>query len=296
MFNPGIAIGDVLTEKQVHDTFECQTTLGIRMSKKNNLFVIMSGSARNKVYADRWQADILLYNGTDINSDSSASQTLKRGNGNNNAALAETWGLPPELRPDIFLFIKIGTNRCRYMGPVEPCLKPYIAPRHDDPERNVWIFPLKVNLSENEAAYDKEIASAQKLGTKELCRQLLEESKRAHGTKAKTAPSANPRFTRNCKVAAIAKELAGGRCDLCGSEAPFLTKDGLPYLEEHHVEWLSQGGADSVGNVVALCPNCHRKMHALNQPTDVKRLKEKIDLHLSKIAVECSSLGTGGAQ
>lgn len=185
MFNPGIAIGDVLTEKQVHDTFECQTTLGIRMSKKNNLFVIMSGSARNKVYADRWQADILLYNRTDINSDSSASQTLKRGNGNNNAALAETWELPPELRPDIFLFIKIGTNRCRYMGPVEPCLKPYIAPRHDDPERNVWIFPLKVNLSENEAAYDKEIASAQKLGTKELCRQLFEESKRAHETKAK---------------------------------------------------------------------------------------------------------------
>lgn len=87
MFNPGIAIGDVLTEKQVHDTFECQTTLGIRMSKKNNLFVIMSGSARNKVYADRWQADILLYNGTDINSDSSASQTLKRGNGNNNEYL-----------------------------------------------------------------------------------------------------------------------------------------------------------------------------------------------------------------
>lgn len=128
MFNPGIAIGDVLTEKQVHDTFECQTTLGIRMSKKNNLFVIMSGSARNKVYADRWQADILLYNGTDINSDSSASQTLKRGNGNNNAALAETWELPPELRPDIFLFIKIGITVVATWGQLNPVLS-HISPQ-----------------------------------------------------------------------------------------------------------------------------------------------------------------------
>lgn len=31
-------------------------------------------------------------------------------------------------------------------------------------------------------------------------------------------------------------------------------------METHHVVWLSQG-ADSVDNTVALCPNCHRKMH-----------------------------------
>ena len=70
MFNPNLSVGQVLTEKEVHNVFECQTTLGIRMSKKNNLFVIMSGSAKRKIYDDKWVGDTLYYNGTDINSDS----------------------------------------------------------------------------------------------------------------------------------------------------------------------------------------------------------------------------------
>lgn len=46
MFDPGISVGTILTEREVHERFECQTTFGIRMSRKNNLFVIMSGSAK----------------------------------------------------------------------------------------------------------------------------------------------------------------------------------------------------------------------------------------------------------
>ncbi|WP_296863638.1 HNH endonuclease [Thermosyntropha sp.] len=30
---------------------------------------------------------------------------------------------------------------------------------------------------------------------------------------------------------------------------------------EPHIEWLSRGGTDTIDNTVALCPNCHRKMH-----------------------------------
>ena len=37
--------------------------------------------------------------------------------------------------------------------------------------------------------------------------------------------------------------------------------------------WLSKGGSDSVDNTVALCPNCHRKMHIVDDPGDVARLK-----------------------
>ncbi|MEY0334745.1 HNH endonuclease [Providencia rettgeri] len=29
----------------------------------------------------------------------------------------------------------------------------------------------------------------------------------------------------------------------------------------HHVEWLANGGEDSVENAIALCPNCHREAH-----------------------------------
>ncbi|WP_163591073.1 HNH endonuclease, partial [Klebsiella variicola] len=37
--------------------------------------------------------------------------------------------------------------------------------------------------------------------------------------------------------------------------------DGTPFLEVHHIEWLSNGGEDSVENAIALCPNCHRQAH-----------------------------------
>ncbi|MEE7094460.1 HNH endonuclease, partial [Escherichia coli O10] len=38
-------------------------------------------------------------------------------------------------------------------------------------------------------------------------------------------------------------------------------EDGTPFLEVHHIEWLSKGGEDSVENAIALCPNCHRQAH-----------------------------------
>lgn len=77
---------------------------------------------------------------------------------------------------------------------------------------------------------------------------------------------------RNPYIAEYAKRRAGGICQLCGNSAPFKNKDGEPYLESHHIVWLSEGGEDTVKNTVALCPNCHKKMHVLNLPEDVERL------------------------
>src|SRR6185437_2539285 len=70
-------------------------------------------------------------------------------------------------------------------------------------------------------------------------------------------------YVRSEAVSALVKRLANGHCDLCGDPAPFHTDDG-PYLECHHVEQLAKGGADTITNAVALCPNCHRRMHSLN--------------------------------
>ena len=80
-------------------------------------------------------------------------------------------------------------------------------------------------------------------------------------------------YERNAEIARIAKERANGMCQLCGKPAPFLDRKGQPYLESHHIEWLSRGGRDAIDNVVALCPNCHTRMHVLNDPEDVSRLK-----------------------
>ena len=69
-------------------------------------------------------------------------------------------------------------------------------------------------------------------------------------------------FIRNPDVVAEVKIRAKGFCESCKNEAPFKTAaKGEPYLEVHHVITLANGGPDTVENCLALCPNCHRKMH-----------------------------------
>jgi 5-methylcytosine-specific restriction protein A len=68
-------------------------------------------------------------------------------------------------------------------------------------------------------------------------------------------------FARSPQVVAWVLEAAAGSCESCSLPAPFIKADGTPYLEVHHVRWLSRGGSDTVTNAVALCPNCHRRFH-----------------------------------
>ena len=70
------------------------------------------------------------------------------------------------------------------------------------------------------------------------------------------------RFARNADVVAQRLYLAKGHCEECKKAAPFKRKrDNTPYLEVHHEIPLSEGGADTVENTKAMCPNCHSKVH-----------------------------------
>lgn len=69
-------------------------------------------------------------------------------------------------------------------------------------------------------------------------------------------------YQRDPSVVAYALQKANGICGDCGNPAPFVSsRTGLPYLEVHHIKMLKDGGSDTVDNVVALCPNCHRERH-----------------------------------
>lgn len=69
-------------------------------------------------------------------------------------------------------------------------------------------------------------------------------------------------YQRDPAVVAYALKNARGVCGDCGNPAPFVSsRTGLPYLEVHHIRMLKDGGSDTVENVIALCPNCHRKRH-----------------------------------
>lgn len=53
---------------------------------------------------------------------------------------------------------------------------------------------------------------------------------------------------------------AGGLCELC-NEPGFVTAAGSIYLETHHVVPLADNGPDHPSNVVAICPQDHRRAH-----------------------------------
>jgi predicted HNH restriction endonuclease len=81
-------------------------------------------------------------------------------------------------------------------------------------------------------------------------------------------------FERNQDVVDYVKTVAKGICQLCEAPAPFRDKDGDPFLHVHHIIWLTRNGSDTIDNCVALCPNCHAKMHVLDKKDDSAKLIE----------------------
>nr|WP_294873518.1 HNH endonuclease signature motif containing protein [uncultured Pedobacter sp.] len=67
-------------------------------------------------------------------------------------------------------------------------------------------------------------------------------------------------IARSQLIVAYALSRANGSCEGCEELAPFLRVNGEPYLEVHHIEELANNGSDSPINVIALCPNCHRRV------------------------------------
>lgn len=77
-------------------------------------------------------------------------------------------------------------------------------------------------------------------------------------------------YLRDPAVKAWILQVADGICEGCGSAAPFVDGDGLPFLEVHHVMPLACHGSDTVTNAVALCPNCHRRCHSSKDKHEFK--------------------------
>ena len=63
--------------------------------------------------------------------------------------------------------------------------------------------------------------------------------------------------TRSAIIAQYALCRSRGNCEGCKDPAPFMRRNGEPYLEVHHIRSLADGGADHPLNVAAVCPNCH---------------------------------------
>lgn len=119
-----------------------------------------------------------------------------------------------------------------------------------------------VALLELERALEVEETKAKQLTPEKLAAQIK------NGKSRKSQIAEAVVYYRSPYIKEMVKRIAKGKCQKCGKEAPFYDKDKKPYLEEHHVKRLADGGSDTMDNVVAICPNCHRKVHVLNEKSD----------------------------
>lgn len=132
--------------------------------------------------------------------------------------------------------------------------------------------PVLIDIVEEE--YKHSVNASKSLTINEL-KLIIEKQTKAKSQQAKKTCTKTTTYIRDAYVAEYCKRIANGVCQLCNQRAPFNDKGNSPYLESHHVVWLANGGSDTINNTVALCPNCHRKMHIINATSDYNMLLAK---------------------
>ncbi|WP_225445907.1 HNH endonuclease [Paenibacillus arenosi] len=179
---------------------------------------------------------------------------------------------------EVYLFEVFKLREYVYRGRVELAHNPYQEQQADEKGnmRNVWVFPVKLKdegfVYEPSKTLIYEALVVREKKAKRMTDQNLRMRAETASKKVARKQVVTTTFERDIYVAEYVKRCAKGVCQLCDHRAPFENKQGEPYLETHHIVWLARGGDDSVDNTVALCPNCHRKMHILDSPDDISKL------------------------
>jgi len=271
VFNPELEPGDIITNDKLTDIFGCSPQGGMRRSKKTNTLVLISNHDKlNNPYNDRWIGNIFHYTGMGMEGDQSLDfkQNKTLANSKNNPNLG------------VFLFEVFEPKKYVYVGEVELADRIYQEKQRDANgiNRNVWIFPLKLKDNYLPPVIPKEtlddLISKRENYVKQLTdEELIERAKNSIGLPGERQVTAK-QYERNPYVCELVKRRAKGVCQLCKKEAPFKNNKREPYLETHHIKPLSKEGKDTIDNTVALCPNCHRRMHVLNDKEDIKILQK----------------------
>ena len=262
-----IIAGDVIDNTRLTEIFLCSTQGGMRKSNKLNALVLIANHVKS-IYNDQWKDDILNYTGMGTQGDQSLTFMQ-----NKTLAESSTNGI------SLHLFEVHVAKQYTYVGKVKLAKKPYQEQQSDTngQSRMVWIFPLQISEGE---IVSRDVFDSNWSNTTKAARLLDNETLRQKATSGENTPTKITIISRITKhnpfVAEYARRIAAGRCQLCNAPAPFTETDGTPYLESHHIVSLPRGGSDTIDNVIALCPNCHRKMHIIANSQDEAILKERV--------------------
>lgn len=258
-----------LDNNQIMETFKCSGQGGMRRSHETNTLILVSNHIES-LYEDRWEGGVFHYTGMGRVGD----QTLTT----QNKTVAESHINNVE----IHLFEVFVTKKYTYMGIVELASEPYQEYQLDEngDNRLVWIFPIRLKRNQRRIAIPAKLVNLKNEQREKKAKKLsdneLEKRAKTSSGKSGRRTTTSTTYERDPYVTEFAKRWAKGICQLCEQPAPYANKKGEPHLHTHHIEWLSRGGEDSIVNTVALCPNCHDKMHILDLEEDIFSLKLKI--------------------
>lgn len=261
--------GTIISNEFLTTIFQCSTQGGMRRSHTTNTLVIVSNHVES-VYEDRWVGDVFHYTGMGQH----GHQSLR-------SAQNKTLDESQTNKIKIHLFEKFIAKQYTYIGEVVLAGDAYQEQQHDATMklRDVWVFPLRLRAGSAPIIPTSSLLNVLKEKEKKVKKfsvaEIEENARRTQKLLVSRRHTETPYYLRSIWVAEFAKRRAKGICELCTEPAPFERKNGEPYLETHHISWLANGGEDSIENTVALCPNCHRRMHIINCQKDIRTLQKK---------------------
>lgn len=265
--------GTILNNKQLCEIFRCGPQGGMRKSNTTNTLVLITNHVES-VYSDVWNGNVLHYTGMGQKGDQSLdfmqNKTLN------------------EIEPNgvsVHYFEVFTDKQYTYSGCLVRAGAPYQSEQLDVNHtlRKVWIFPLKLIENKLPITVFSDYKKAREEQVHKYKADKLLDKIQKQNKKPGKREIVTPQYIRSPELAEFIKRKANGKCDLCENPAPFTTKDHIPYLECHHIIWLSEEGEDSIENTVALCPNCHRKMHIVKDDSDIDKLKAIAGLRAEEV-------------
>lgn len=261
----------VLSSSDLYEYFQCANEGGMRYSSKTDTLLLITKSSgtsslKKNFYSDKWDEthSRFYFTGEGRIGDQKLTRQNKR--------LAEYLTNTTRL----FLFEQNAANSYIFYGEVilDGNFEKSMQPDSNGQMRMVYLFPLKIIGNRDQDFLIKKQRKINLLSIHELKKKVSQES---HISKFIKQQKITARIARSPYVVELARRLADGICQLCKKNAPFISKDNKPFLEVHHNEWLSEGGSDIIENAIALCPNCHRKIHNLRDQKDIDICKKSIE-------------------
>jgi 5-methylcytosine-specific restriction protein A len=240
---------------ELHNQFKGNRQKGISSpADEPFIFVFTGPSGERHGYVDEFQSDgTLLYYGVGRYGDMSMDHP--------NTALRD------HRENDESVYVFEETNKdgvMSYIGEYQYQDHSWVqAPDENDEVRDAILFRL-TPVSESIVGVPNQVEDLSDVQLFELAKENSQD--RSESGSATLDPDnftevseRNERRSRAVKE--FARRIADGVCQGCDEEAPFIDEQGNPFLEVHHLTRISDGGPDDPENVIALCPNCQRRVH-----------------------------------